>query len=361
MQDSALKVLNILTSHGFKAYIVGGFVRDYILGIKGDDIDIATNATPREVMSLFEKTVLPKEQYGSVTLYFKNYRFEITTFRKEIRYLNNRKPVEIEYIDDLLEDLKRRDFKMNTLCMDKDGNIIDLLGGRCDIENKIINTVLDANFKFEQDSLRIMRAIRFATILNFDLNKDVKSAIIRHKSSLKKLSYERKKEELDKIFISQNFKRGISIIKELKLDTELDLYNLEKIGNCRDLLGIWSVIDLKNKYPFRKNEREIIKKIRCVIETKVDNYSLYKYGLYINQVACELLLLDKQEYTLKYEKLPIKTRRDIDITSLEIMNIIDVSAISLKEVYNDIERKIIALELENKNAKIKKYLQDKYK
>ena len=206
-----------------------------------------------------------------------------------------------------------------------------------------------------------MRAVRFATILNFDLNKDVKSAIIRHKSSLKSLSYERKKEELDKIFISQNFKRGISLIKELKLDTELDIYNLEKIESCRDLLGIWSVIDLKNNYPFRKNEREIIEKIRSVTNSKVDDYSLYKYGLYINQVACELLGLDKQEYTLKYEKLPIKTRRDIDITSLEIMDIVDVSSTSLKEVYNSIEREIISLNIENKNTEIKKYLKEKYK
>ena len=119
MFETSLKVLKKFENKGFMAYIVGGYVRDRILGIKTLDVDIATNATPQEIMSIFKDTVLPNEEYGAVTLYIKNYRFEITTFRKEIRYLNNRKPVEIEYIDNLLDDLMRRDFRMNTLCIDK--------------------------------------------------------------------------------------------------------------------------------------------------------------------------------------------------------------------------------------------------
>ena len=124
MLKQALKILNKIEENGYKAYIVGGFVRDYVLGINSLDVDIATSATPKEIMEIFHSSVLPKEEYGSVTLYIKNDRFEITTFRKEIKYLNNRKPIEIEYIVSLLDDLERRDFRMNTLCMDKNGNIL---------------------------------------------------------------------------------------------------------------------------------------------------------------------------------------------------------------------------------------------
>ena len=148
MLEAALKILNKIEKNGFKAYIVGGFVRDYILGIESKDVDICTNATPKEIMTIFKDSALPKEEYGSVTLFYKNSRFDITTFRREIRYINNRKPVEIEYIDDLLEDLRRRDFLMNTLCLDKKKNIIDPLNGRIDIDNKTINTVGDADYKF---------------------------------------------------------------------------------------------------------------------------------------------------------------------------------------------------------------------
>ena len=248
MLKQALKIINKLEENGYIAYIVGGFVRDYILGINSTDVDIATTATPKEIMEIFQLNALPKEEYGSITLYIKNDRFEITTFRKEIKYLNNRKPIEFEYINSLLEDLNRRDFTINTLCMDKNGNIIDLLGGKKDIEKKIINTVGDSNYKFSQDSLRILRAIRFATNLNFSLSEEVKSAIINNKSLLRKLSFSRKKQELDKIFSSKNSKYGVDLLLELKLDEDLEIYNLDRINLNNDIIGIWASLTIGNRY-----------------------------------------------------------------------------------------------------------------
>ena len=115
MLDVALKVLEKIESYGFKAYIVGGFVRDYILGNKTNDVDICTDATPKDIKEIFENITLPKTDYGAVRLDIKKHRFDIMTFRKEISYYNNRKPMEVEYIKDLLSDLQRRDLKMNTL------------------------------------------------------------------------------------------------------------------------------------------------------------------------------------------------------------------------------------------------------
>lgn len=359
--DTSLEILKKIEENGYKAYIVGGFVRDYILGIKSDDVDIATNATPKDLMNIFKDGVLPNEQYGAVTLFVKKYRFEVTTFRKEIKYVNNRKPVEIEYINDLLQDLKRRDFRMNTLCMDKDGNVIDLLGGKEDIQNKVINTVGDSFFKFQQDSLRILRAVRFATILNFKLSEEVKRAIIENKSSLKSLSYQRKRQELDKIFTSSNSSYGVSLLLELGLDSHLELYNLKNIKLNSDILGIWASINVSENYQFNKNEKEIIKDIKKVLKSSIDNYSLYRYGLYVNQVAADIIGIDRTVVTKQYENLPITSRRDINITSNDIIEALNIRpSAKFKEIYDDLENKILCGNLENDKEKIKKYIIDNY-
>ena len=130
---------NIFYENKKSLYIVGGYVRDKILGNESSDIDICTNATPKDIKEIFKTVILPTNEYGSVTVVYNKVRFEITTYRREANYSDNRHPDKIEYVSDLKTDLLRRDFTINTICMDKDGNIIDLLGGKIDIENKVIN------------------------------------------------------------------------------------------------------------------------------------------------------------------------------------------------------------------------------
>ena len=144
MKEKALELLKIFSENGYEAYLVGGFVRDYVLGKKSFDIDICTNATPRQVQEIFKGAKLPFEGYGSVHLSYKNINFEITTYRMDLEYKDKRKPSKIVYTNSLLIDLKRRDFTMNTLCMDKDGNVIDKLDAIDDIKNGIIKTVGNA-------------------------------------------------------------------------------------------------------------------------------------------------------------------------------------------------------------------------
>ena len=181
MMEHALKILKELTSKSYKAYIVGGFVRDYLLGIESNDIDITTNATPKEIKEIFNDNCLPNDDYGSVVVLKNGVHFEITTFRKEFDYVDNRRPLEVKYVNDLYTDLLRRDFVINTLCMDDNGKIIDYLGGQIDLEKRIIRCVGDSYVKFSEDSLRILRAIRFATILDFELSSDIIDLIKRKK------------------------------------------------------------------------------------------------------------------------------------------------------------------------------------
>ena len=364
MLDNALKLLKEIDDKGFVSYIVGGFVRDYLLEIESNDIDICTNATPKDIKEIFKDDCLPSEDYGSVTVVIKGISYEITTFRQEIGYSDNRHPNEIKYIDSLENDLLRRDFTINTICMDKDGNIIDHLGGKTDLDNKIIKTVGNSMDKFNEDSLRILRAIRFATILDFSLDLEVYEAIKNTKELLSNLSYARRKEELDKIFTSPNYKNGIRLLIDLGLDKVLEIPNLEKVleTDVNGSIGIWSILNVGDKYPFNKNEMDLIDSVNEVIE--LDNLSpsvLYKYGLYVNSVAGKIKKDDIKKITEAYNNLIIKSRKDIDITAEEIMIILGKEPGEyLKEIFDDIEEEILYNRLENKKTSISSYIKDRY-
>ena len=255
MFNSSLKLLRKIEKYGFQAYIVGGYVRDLYLGRKSADVDICTNATPKDLKEIFKDSMLPKEKYGSVTVIYNKVHYEITTFRKDLKYENNRLPVKIKYINDLKDDLRRRDFTINTLCIDSEGNLIDLLSSSKDLKDQVIKTVGIAKTKIKEDSLRILRAVRFATILNFKLDEDLKKSIKKYAYTLRSLSYHRKKEELDKIFSSSNAKYGISLILELELDKYLELKNLKNVVITSNSIGIWAQLDVLDKYDFTSNEK----------------------------------------------------------------------------------------------------------
>ncbi|MDY5874921.1 MAG: hypothetical protein SPJ74_02460 [Bacilli bacterium] len=364
MYDVALKVLKELNDNGYKAYIVGGYVRDVLLDIESNDIDITTNATPKQIMELFNDSCLPNEDYGSVIIEKKGYRFEITTFRKEIGYNDNRHPTEVKYIDELYPDLLRRDFVINTICMDSNGDIVDYLNGREDLENKVIRTVDDAYNSFSDDALRILRAIRFATILDFKLSDEVVDAIKKTKDLVRNLSYYRKKSELDKIFTSSNRKLGVSLLLEFGLDEVLELPNLSKIldTNTTSLIGVWSILDVVDKYPFNKNESSLIKDISKAIPlNNLDPMALYKYGLYVNSVASEIKGYDIKNVTESYNNLVIKCRKDIDVTSDDIIKILHKEPGKfITEIYDDIEREILYRRLKNEKEDICNYILGNY-
>ena len=177
MKELGLEIIRKIVSNGYSAYIVGGFVRDSLLGIQSNDVDITTSATPLELKKIFSHCEIKSDSYGAVALYYKNSRFDITTMREEMEYLDNRHPSSVIYVDDLKKDLLRRDFTINALCFDKDGNLVDLINGKIDIEKRIIRTIIPSNKSFSDDALRILRAIRFASLLNFRLSDEVQKAI----------------------------------------------------------------------------------------------------------------------------------------------------------------------------------------
>ena len=362
MKDIALKLINKIVDAGFDAYIVGGFVRDYLLGIESNDVDVNTNATPKDLLSIFKDSISPQEDYGSVTVIYNNIRFEITTFRKETGYLDHRRPEKIEYINDLYEDIVRRDFTINSLCMDKDGNIIDLLNVRDDIDKKIVKAIGNPIDRFREDSLRILRAVRFSVTLEFELDKELIKAIKECSYLLKDLSYYRKKDELDKIFTCKNSLNGIKLLIDLGLDKVLELDNLDKVKCTNSLIGVWAVLNVWDRYPFTNNEKALMKDINTVMErNNLDPMTLYKYGLYVNSVAGEMKDLNIKKIAESYDNLIIKTRKDIDITSDDIISITNKKpGPYINEIYNELEEEILYRRLNNERVDIIKYIEDKW-
>lgn len=355
MYNTALKIINKINEFGFKAYIVGGFPRDKYLNRESIDIDICTNAKPKELKNIFQNLILSNEQYGSVTLIINDIHFEITTFRREIEYINNRIPSKFEYINDLLEDLLRRDFTINTLCIDSNGDLIDLLNAKADLDNKIIKMVGDPFIRLRQDSLRILRAIRFATTLNFKLDDDLLNSIKSCGYLLENLSYFRKKQELDKIFASTNSKYGIDLIKSCGLEKYLDI-SINNITYVDDLLGIWVQLDPKN-YNFTKNEQQIIDKTKELLDKDIlNNFNLYKYGLYISCLAGSIKNIDRTIITKKYNELPIYKSSDIELKIPEISKLFNVPVLISKQIFNKIEEEILLLNLANNKENIIEFI-----
>lgn len=360
IEEKALKILNILHEHNHESYIVGGYVRDKLLGKTSNDIDICTSATPKEIIELFPNTSSP--QYGSINIIYKNSNFDITTFRRDIKYQDNRLPVKIKYIKNVKKDLLRRDFTINTICIDKDGNIIDLLKAKEDLNKKIIKTVGNPRYRLKEDALRILRAIRFSTLLDFEIDKKTSCYITKYSNLLKKLSFSRKKQELDKIFLSPKKERGIKLLVDLKVAEDLKLSNLKDITPCDDLIGIWTQLNVDNIYPFTKTEKEHMEKIRELLNLDIkDKYNIYKYGLYISTVSYQIKKEDMSILNNIYKNLPITSIKDINITANEISNILNKEPGSyIKEIYKDLEEKIINNTLENNKEIIEEYIKNNY-
>lgn len=212
MAASGEQVLRILETAGFRAYFVGGCVRDELMGRPVHDMDIATSAGPDQVMELFERTAPTGLAHGTVTVLMEGQSFEVTTFRKETGYKDHRRPSEVQFVDGIEEDLQRRDFTMNAIAMDLDGRLVDPYGGRRDIEHGWIRCVGKAEERFEEDALRMLRAIRFASVFGFKPLKSVWRALLAAKGSMAYIAAERIRSELERIVLGPLPQRGLALL-----------------------------------------------------------------------------------------------------------------------------------------------------
>lgn len=202
---ASVTVLERLEDSGHKAYLVGGCLRDMMMGRQPHDFDIATSAEPETVMSIFSDfEVIPTGiKHGTVTVMIDGEPIEITTFRKDSDYSDGRRPDSITFTDKVEDDLSRRDFTINAMAFGLDGEIVDPFGGKSDIKSRVIRTVGSAEERFSEDGLRILRAIRFASVLSFTIERETKEAIHKLSRMLDNVSFERVFSEMSKIILSE--------------------------------------------------------------------------------------------------------------------------------------------------------------
>ncbi|MBN2604373.1 MAG: CCA tRNA nucleotidyltransferase [Bacilli bacterium] len=224
--EKGISVLKTLEENGYQAYFVGGFVRDYLLGIDSGDIDITTDATPDAVSNIFARVKETGKKYGTVTVLLDDFSYEVTTFRTDGVYLDSRHPQDIEYANTLLEDLKRRDFTINAIVMDKNQVIHDYFDCGADLKRKLIRTIGNPVERFNEDSLRILRAFRFMSKLGFALDLETKAAIEKERGKIATISIERVMVELDKIFRGDYWNMAVKSMIETGVAQQL--YGLEK-------------------------------------------------------------------------------------------------------------------------------------
>jgi tRNA nucleotidyltransferase (CCA-adding enzyme) len=197
--EEGLAIVRSLADRGHQAYLVGGCVRDRYLGRSLHDIDIATSARPEEVMDIFTRTLPTGLKHGTVTVMEAGRSFEITTFRQEFGYSDARRPDEVTFVNDVAEDLARRDFTFNAMAIGLNGELVDPFGGKVDLEMRLVSAVGEASERFEEDALRMLRGIRFAAEFDFQLSPELWQGIIKQRTRLGQIAMERVSSEWDRM------------------------------------------------------------------------------------------------------------------------------------------------------------------
>ena len=278
---------SIFRDNGKRLYIVGGAVRDHLLGIPNSDYDFCTDAKPEEVISMFRHVIPTGIKHGTVTVLFKDDTFEVTTFRTEGAYSDQRHPDSVTFVTDLSEDLSRRDFTVNAFAADcLDGNIIDLFDGMKDLRDKTIRAIGIPHERFEEDALRIMRLARFCSKLGFEPDPETKKAASELSASISNVSQERIYDELSKILASRKPTVGLRLLEDMGvlriiLPELAECRKIEqtKVGASDVLEHIYNTVDAAAYYNYSYNVRlaallHDIAKPQCMV---INTYGIMRF------------------------------------------------------------------------------------
>jgi putative nucleotidyltransferase with HDIG domain len=231
MKSTARDIARRLREQGYKAYFAGGCVRDLLRGQASKDIDIATDARPEVVQTLFPRTYAVGAHFGVIVVLENAFQFEVATFRSDGAYLDGRRPVEVHFAT-AEEDAARRDFTINGMFFDPEKDeVIDFVGGRADLEKRVIRAIGDPAQRFTEDRLRLLRAVRFATVLEFEIEPGTWDGVVAQAATINEISAERIREELMRIFLSPQRVRGWDLLDASGLMRAI-LPELETMKGC---------------------------------------------------------------------------------------------------------------------------------
>lgn len=383
---NAIPVLQRLEDAGFEAYFVGGSVRDLLLDRHVHDIDITTSAYPEEVKKLFDKSIDTGIKHGTVTVLYGGESYEITTFRTESGYQDFRRPDHVTFVQNLDEDLKRRDFTINALAMDIRGQIIDLFNGVEDLKKRVIRAVGNPETRFHEDALRMMRAVRFMSQLQFTLEEKTEQAIKDNHELLKKISVERIREEFVKMGLGPHSRQAFQVFLDTQLSEDVPHFEGKK-----DLLSVfpklqfsptaesslWSIIIILLKMPNDeiskfmhdwKNSNAMTEKVERVVslfdlisDHAPTDYELFQAGeeTLLNAIDVARILgqpISSEALVDRYTALPIKSASELAVDGRFLIERGMRPGAELGKTLNDIREKVVSSEIENTQDAIENYL-----
>ncbi len=381
--QAAYSVIEQLENVGFEAVVVGGAVRDAILGRPAHDVDVATIAMPEEVKSVFNNTVDVGIQHGTVLVIVPAGPVEVTTYRTDGEYTDHRRPEEVQFVRSLKEDLQRRDFTMNAMAMRRDGSFVDFYGGRQDIEAGIIRAVGDAQKRFSEDALRMLRAVRFSAQLGFAIESETLKAMKDKADTISWIAKERIKAELDKLWIGKDVFNGIQKLEESGLGAHLNgnfQANHWSEFNAQDKLLGWAYFallqgehwrEVLSSYRLSNKEMAFVKAVLAALAALKNGWTNMDYFLYTQQeleAACyfaELRQLNVQMPQQSIDeiqtKLPIKHKQELIVNGSDLLKWSGKKGGPwVKEALQAMLEAVVNGKLENDRQEIKDWIEHDY-
>mgnify|MGYP001004087868 FL=1 len=384
----ALPVMQQLVDAGYEAYFVGGSVRDMLLHKPISDVDIATSATPQEVKEIFSHTVDVGIEHGTVMVIHHKEGYEVTTFRTEEGYEDFRHPDKVTFVRSLEEDLKRRDFTINALAIGIDDQLIDFFDGIGDLERQCIRCVGDAKERFNEDALRMFRAVRFVGQLGFQIEEETKNAISLLKMNLSKVAVERMKVEFEKMIQSSYRKDALTLFVETGLYQACPLFDgkeniLLKLAEFplkeMSVLQAWILfIDelnlsdkevthlLKSWKSSNEQIRDVLVGYKTYRARKKEEWNFFLAYACPYEVGCEVeqLLIARGNSTsmegleATYQSLPICSMNDIQLNGHDIIRILklDKKGPIIGQVLKTVEKMILEQSIQNDAEILESYV-----
>ena len=384
----ALPVMQQLVDAGYEAYFVGGSVRDMLLHKPISDVDIATSATPQEVKEIFSHTVDVGIEHGTVMVIHHKEGYEVTTFRTEEGYEDFRHPDKVTFVRSLEEDLKRRDFTINALAIGIDDQLMDFFDGIGDLERQCIRCVGDAKERFNEDALRMFRAVRFVGQLGFQVEEETKNAISLLKMNLSKVAVERMKVEFEKMIQSSYRKDALKLFVETGLYQACPLFDgkgeiLLKLAEFpikeMSVLQAWILfVDelklsdkevthlLKSWKSSNEQIRDVLVGYKTYRARKEEEWNFFLAYDCPYEVACEveqLLIVQDKSSSMEgleatYHSLPIRSMNDIHLNGHDIIRILklDKKGPIIGQVLKTVEKMILEQSIFNDAEVLETYV-----
>lgn len=378
------EVLNIIKNNQFEAYFVGGCIRDLLLDKSVKDIDITTNATPEQISKLFENVIPIGIEHGTVLVRYKEQSFEITTYRTDGTYSDQRHPDSVKFIKSINEDLKRRDFTINALAMDDQGEIIDLFHGKKDLDRKIIRAVGNPKERFSEDPLRMIRALRFSSQLGFSIESETLKEMILLKEKIENIAQERITEEIRQFFSGSYVNKGMQYLKKSGIYQYLPIFcdqkdlikkipkQLNPLSDFSEVIALLHIIyqeipistwvkQWKSSNEVKRNAITLVKAYHEYINRGLDPLVLFPlpdklFSNFVNLINnLQEDNINLEEVNQCYQQLPIKNSQELAINGSDLLRLFPNKKPGpwMQIMLNLITEKVLLNEIDNSRSELK--------